>query len=279
MRIALRRGAACVLLVWLVLCFSITALAAEQRVFDDAGLFGAGEAQELEAQIAQARETTGMDFVIVTTNDARGKTAMAYADDYYDENDFGTGSDMSGVLFLIDMDNRELYISTAGEMIRYLTDARVESLLDDVYVGASNNDFAASGRAFITGTVAYVDKGIVSDQYNYDTETGRVSQYRSISVSQILLFALISIVVGGCACLAVKAKYQMKFGRYTYPFQEKAALNITHQVDELTNKYVTTRHIPPPSSSSSSSGGGGGSRSSTHSSSSGRSHGGGGRKF
>ncbi|MBP5793935.1 MAG: TPM domain-containing protein, partial [Spirochaetaceae bacterium] len=66
------------------------------------------------------------EAVIVTTSDAQGKSAEAYADDFYDENDFGTGSGKDGVLFLIDMDNRKIHVSTSGSMIDYLEDWRIE---------------------------------------------------------------------------------------------------------------------------------------------------------
>ena len=278
MKRMLRRGAVYVLLVFLVLGTLVTAFAEERRVFDDAGLFTSSEVELLEARVAASRKQAGVDIVIVTTDDARGKTAMAYADDYYDENGFGVGKDYSGVLFLIDMDNRELYISTSGLMIRILTDARIESILDDVYVGASNNDFMYSASVFLEDVVGYVEDGIEKGQYNYDTETGQISRYRSVSLGQLLLFALISVGVGVGVCFIVKAKYQMKAQQYAYPLSEKATLNVTRREDEMTGSYITSRRIET-SSSSGGGGGGGSGRSSTHSSSSGRSHGGGGRGF
>ena len=96
-----------------------TVLAAEDRVFDDAKLFSTDEITQLNDKIAALISELNQDFVIVTTNDAQGATAQEYADDYYDEHGFGIGANKTGVLFLIDMDNREVYISTCDICISF----------------------------------------------------------------------------------------------------------------------------------------------------------------
>ena len=103
------------------------------RVFDYADLFSGGEEARLNEKLLEFIEKSEMDAVVVTIDDAEGKSSAAYADDFYDYNGFGRQEDHRGALFLIDMDNREIYLSTTGLMIRYMTDARVERLLDEAY--------------------------------------------------------------------------------------------------------------------------------------------------
>ena len=107
-----------VLFAWLFLFFALLAPAradaAETRVFDQANLFTATEKQELERQIATERGKMKLDLVVVTTNEADGKSTEAYADDFYDQGGYGYGAKKSGVLYLIDMDNRRIHVSTAG---------------------------------------------------------------------------------------------------------------------------------------------------------------------
>ena len=100
------------LMMSLILSGFQTVLAVENRVFDDAKLFSADEITQLNDKIAALTSELSQDFVVVTTNDAQGSTAQEYADDYYDEHGFGIGENKTGVLFLIDMDNRKVYIST-----------------------------------------------------------------------------------------------------------------------------------------------------------------------
>ncbi len=76
-----------------------------------------------------------------------GKDPEAYADDHYDEMGYGMGSDHSGILLLISMENRDWAISTCGEAITWVTDqdlARLEdallpSLAQDSYSTAFQN--------------------------------------------------------------------------------------------------------------------------------------------
>lgn len=121
--------------------------AGEKRVFDEAGLFGETEKSSMEEEIASMRKEMNMDVVIATTDDAEGKSAETYCEDFYIDGGFGTGKDYSGVIFLIDMDNRELYIAPVGTMNRFLTDKRWNEILDNAYEGASNGDYAASAEA------------------------------------------------------------------------------------------------------------------------------------
>ena len=59
------------------------------------------------------------------------------------------------------MDNREAYISTSGIGIRYLTDARIESVLDTVFdEGLSNGDFYGAALGFLKGARKYLEAGM-----------------------------------------------------------------------------------------------------------------------
>ena len=58
-----------------------------------------------------------MDVVIVTTYNTRSKSSQVYADDFYEENNIGRNNSGDGILLLIDLDNREVYISTSGAAI------------------------------------------------------------------------------------------------------------------------------------------------------------------
>lgn len=270
--------------------FSLSAWAAPkiapgQRVFDEAGLFTDAETRKMENTIAELQETMKMDVVIVTTTDSGGKSSQRYADDFYEAGGFGTRKDYSGVLFLIDMDNRELSISTEGVMIRFLTDVRIERMLDHVYEKAGQEQYADAATVFLNDTFSYYRQGIPGGQYNYDTETGKISRYRSITVIEVLMAIVVSLAAASLACLNVKREYAMKAqkrqaGNYNMAYRANAMFAFHNQNDRMVNSFVSQRVRPR---STSSGGGGGGSsssgRSSTHRSSSGRSHGGGSRKF
>lgn len=266
---------------------AVSAGEGEQRVFDGAGLLTDEERDRFERQIGEMRSAMKMDVVLVTADDTNGKSARQYADDFYDEGGFGVRADHSGVLFLIDMDNREIYISTSGAMIRFLTDQRVEKMLDRAYSYASVGDYSGVARQFMEDTAAYYRKGIPGGQYNYDAETGKVSVYRSIRWYEALIAFAVALFCGAAACLNVKREYAMKQERgraasYNLAYRADAQFAFHDRNDVLVNSFVTQRMLPRNTGSRPGSGGGfggGSSRSTTHTSGGGRTHGGGGRRF
>lgn len=282
-------------LITVVICLILTAIpvwatggqsdTGDRRVFDEAGLLTAAEVSELEAAVIKLRSTMKMDVVLVTTDHTNGKNTRDYADDFYDAGGFGRPDAYSGVLFLIDMENRQFYISTTGAMQRFLTDERIGQMLDNAYGYAQSNDFFGMMNQFLSDTGHYFEKGIPGGQYNYDTETGKISRHRSIGVLEALISLAVAAVSGAGACLNVKRDYAMKQQRqqasnFNMAYRANAGFAFHNQNDVLANTSVTQRIIPRATGGGPRMGGGGGNgRSSTHTSSSGRSHGGGGRGF
>ncbi len=265
-------------------CGTVFAAGDGARVYDEAGLFTAEEAAELESTAARLRELMNMDVVVVTTDDAMGKSAEAYADDFYDEGGFGVGKDASGVLYLIDMDNREVWISTCGTMIRFLTDARIDSMLDHAFEELSAGDYIAAARGLLEDTEVWYGKGIPGGQYNYDRDTGQISRYRSIRWYEVLIALAVSVFCGAAACLNVKREYAMKRERgraagYRLAYRANAHFAFRVANDVIINSFVTQQRIVRSNTSGGGHGGRSGGRSTVHRSSSGRSHGGGGRRF
>lgn len=244
-------------------------------VNDNAGLLSSDEISALEMQITDMREKTDWDIFAVTTYDAGGKSSEAYADDFYDE---CTSEDSDGILVLIDMDNQEIYISTSGKAIRYLTDERIEHVIDEGFYYVSEGEYASCLSAMLSTAEYFYDSGIVQEQYNYDVETGAVSEYRTLTWMEVVPVLFLAVGVGLAIYVIVVKSYSMKGGRYDYPYMKYGKLDIISQEDRFIRQHVTHQRIQTNSGSRSGNRGGSG-RSSTHRSSSGRSHGGGGRRF
>ncbi len=236
--------------------------AAKGLVVDLAGVFTETQEEQLEQSALQLGTQYAMDLVIVTTENAEGKKPMEYADDYFDYNGYGVGSDRDGLLFLIDFDNGEIYISTSGSGIKYLTDARIDSILDDVMnAGSVREDSFGAARTFLSSTAAFLAAGIP------------VTPPNTLSALDIILGMAASGLLGGGFFAGTKSQYKGKPGRAIFEYQKNSFVNLGIVTDNLTNTFVTSRAIPRAN------GPGGMGGSSTHTSSSGRTHGGGGRKF
>lgn len=252
-----------------VMLLPAAALADTANVFDQADLLSFEQEDSLQHSIDAFKGEYNADMVIVTTTDAEGKTSREYADDYFDFNGFGMGSDKSGILFLINMDARETYISTSGTMIDILSDDRTGDLLDAQTPYLQDGDYYGALALSIDRTGGYMAAGPVAGQYR-QPENGLSPLWMVISI-------LIGAGVGGLVVLIIYKTYKKEYKTVPYDYQNQAKLNLKTKQDTLVDTRVTSRYIPPPDSGSGSGSLGG--RSSTHTSSSGRTHGGGGRGF
>lgn len=271
-----------------ILCLSVglltgmSALAEESYVYDRAELMSEAERLELHAMAMKLSDDWEMNFVAATTDDTQGKTTQEYADDFYDEL-FPEDEEEDGILYLIDMEHREIYVSTSGLAIRYLTDERIEWVLDEIYPHAADGDYYMAFVEGMSRTQDFLREGIPQDQYHYDVETGEIDAYKEpmkLTVGEFLLALFAGLIPAAVTIGIIKAKYQLKFEDFHYDAYTDSDIRLSVKSDRLVNTFVTHRRIPRNNGNS---GGGrssgGGSRSSVHTSSSGRSHGGGGRKF
>lgn len=264
----------------------------EPRVFDEAGLLKAEEEELLQEEITRLAAEMELDIVIVTTADTAGKSARDYADDFYDEGGFGYSTDgETGILLLIDMDNRECYISTAGEAIAAFTDRDVTGMLDEIVPYLTDGEYYQACRKFLGSVSYYGENSDTAQNGYYNTDADRFEEYtgeelrenrrktvwqEAFSGRSIAMHMGISAVIGGIAVLlmvcSVRNHKAAGGGAYVRPGSEQ----LRAHSDVKVNTTVVTRHIEQPHNNGNHGGGG---FSSSHTSHGGASHGGGGRHF
>lgn len=281
----LKKGLGLILLmVFCLSTFCPTLLADETRVYDQAKLFTSEDIAKLETSISSLKSEYPLDIVIVTTNDAEGKTSQTYADDFYDNGGFGYNGTYDGILLLIDMDNRNVSISTDGEMPRYFNDTRISTMLDHVIAPLKNGEYAQGAYAFLDDVKTYMDKGIVTNNlvyrdFKYSSNTPHEpfkNQYgQPLSISDIALCLLIAAVAALIITFIVRAIiiHTYKHPRFTTPSTrpDRSSVHYTERQDHFVTSHTSRTKIQ---SNNNSSGG-----SSIHKSSGGHSHGGGSRGF
>lgn len=249
----------CTVLSLTLLC--VCACAALPAVADNADLLTPDEESKLSQEAEKLRER-GFDVVMLTmTGGYDGKGVVAYADDYFDYNGYGIGSDRTGVLLLINMTERDIYVSTSGKAIRALTDYGIDRLLDEITPYFSDAEYARGFERFLEEMDYYVSA--------YENGTP-VSVEAS---ADYFTAAIVCLVIGAVIALLITSS--IKKGMNTTRISRDAAYAVDRESFELSRSrdiflYSRTRRIPRNDSSSGSS---------THRSSSGSSHGGGGRKF
>jgi len=276
-----------VLSVFLMTGMSAWASDSSARVFDNAGLFSADEKADLESKIAASKKTLGMDIVVLTEKSKNGKTTEAYADDFYDQGNFGVGEKKSGYLFFIDMEGRQIYFSTTGGAITLLTDDRINSILDDISSYAGDGDYAKCTAKAIAETGTLFKKSLNSG-YTYDSNAGvfiKVPKKKAVTPLEAVIALLVSFFTAGGYCLNIKRTYEMKGEKKTaegsaLAYRAAAAFAFGTVADELLDKHTTTRILPTvPAGGNIESGNEPFGHSTTHTGGSGTTHGGGGRGF
>ena len=142
-------------------------------VVDDANLLSSEEEQQLREDLASFKEQYNMDAVIVTSNDLGGKSQMDYADDYFDYNGYGVGENKSGLLLLIDMDDRKVWITTQ----------------------LKNADYFEGCNEFINDINYYAEEGIPAGQYTYN-EAERTQKVIFIGLgARLIVASVVSLLV------------------------------------------------------------------------------------
>ena len=139
----------------LLLSGSKTILARESQVWknketgyyiyleDEADLLTSSEEQTLMKQMEQITAYGNVAFVSVSSNPEY--STSRYAEKYYEEN-FGYSS---GIVFLIDMEERILWIYSDGQIHRIITTAYANTITDNVYTYASRQEYlSCASKAF-----------------------------------------------------------------------------------------------------------------------------------
>ena len=258
----MKRRQICVVLC-LVLTFVLilpSAAASLPRIVDHANLLTEEEVQLLEDASREFRDMYGLDAVILTVEGLKGQSITDFADDYYDRNGYGMGSEYSGLILVVDMDSRQLYISTCGEAIERLNDRELDEIIDNISGELSVGNYYDAFQLFFGFTAVSLD---------YDPgpikEEGPAVNW------------LVSILIGGAA--AGIAVFVMAGTMNTKNKQNSAGSYVKAGSFDLQNRQDIYLYSKVSKVKREQNSGGHGGGTSVHRSSSGRSHGGRGGSF
>ena len=226
-------------------------------VVDMAGLLTQQEDAELTQTLERIRQEYGVDLVILTVNDLGGLSAQDYADGYYDDNGYSD----DGALLLVDMGERQWYISTCGSCINTIDQDQIAVVfLPDLSAGNYFDSFMAFAAA--CEKAVYIP---VQPDGPIITDSSGVTQGETFRWNTVWICLGIGAGVGLITVLILKG--QLKTVR-----RQKSAENYICQPLHLgvsTDRFLyhtTTRREIPQNNTSHGSGGS-------------RSHGGGGGSF
>jgi uncharacterized protein len=264
--------------------------ATDGYVIDQADILTEAEEETLEEQLGVVRSAWQSDVVIVTqkTIDTDAET---FADDYFDYNGYGYGGTKDGVLLLVSMHPRELWVSTRGTAMLSISENTIVHMLDEIAPMFSDARYYDAFNAFANTVESYLSQPIdeegddddyfyaTDDDYDDGVESAKTQPRIRVLAKKGIGFLAFGLLASLVIMLIVRSRLKKVHpaadaANYLLPF------NLTTNSDVYLRQTHTSVPIPQPQSHSSSGGGSrGGSSGGGHISSSGASHGGGGRSF
>lgn len=250
-----------------VFALCVLPVSALSRVSDGADMLMRDEESTLSSSISSIAQTYDFDVVIVTVNDLGGKSAMNYADDYFDYNGYGLGSNRDGILLLISA-SRDYWISTSGSGQSIITDDYgIEKLKAFIQPLLSDDNYYGACEKFVSMTEEFLSAYASGNPYGDGNEYKEPVDY----IFWEIIALVVAILTGVIVVSSMKKKMAPpKCQSAASSYVKKDTFQLTESSDIFL--YSTLAKTPRPKQTSSSGGGG-------HIGSSGSSHGGGGGRF
>lgn len=234
-------------------------------VVDNADLLTQTEENELSEKLQDISDELQFDVVVVTTNSIGSKTATEYADDYFDYNGYGRGSNNDGALFLVDMGDRKWAISTSGYGIEAIVDSALDDMEEEIVPYLKSGDYDGAFNEFADLTYDIVNDAKNGKSYSNST-TSTTKNHKDIGTNLIVAFSIgagISLII----ILVYRSKLKpVKFQKEAKEYIVPGSFNLRRSDDVFL--YFNITKVPIPKNNDSDDSG------SFHSSSSGSSHGG-----
>lgn len=248
--------------------FSVSSAAGKKSVIDDAGLIKASDEKELDKKIKNIQKDK-FAVVILTVKSLDGKSAQDYADDYYDNNDYGLDNEKSGVLFLVSKGDRKYHISTKGAGIKAFTDYGIGRIKEEIKSYLSDGDYFDACGEFLNITKDFVKAYKDGTPYDTDNPYNEEIDYVILEVIALVIAFVIALISVGIMRLRMNTA---KPKGTAMEYIKKGSFKLTSEKDIF--MYSTVTKTAKPKDNDNSAGG-----STTHVSSSGSEHGGGGGSF
>ncbi len=236
------------------------------RLVDDYDLLTYSEEEEITAKLDSISEKHSCDVVIVTVYSLDGKSAMEYADDFYDYNGYGFGDSSDGILLLVSMEYRDYWITTTGSAITAFTDAGLDYIEDDFVSYLSDGDYYTAFDIFAEDCDKFLTQAETDEPYDYGNMPKEPMNIPLWILISLALASLVTCIPMGILRAQIK---NVRSKANASDYVKQGSMSLTESRDQFLYRHVDRRLKPQNS--------GGGS--STHFGSSGTSHGGSGGKF
>ncbi len=173
-------------------------------VVDEAAVLMEEEADWLKSIAETLSDKSGWSVVVATCKDAGGKSAQTVCEEFF--NQYTAGE--NGIGCLADLDNRELYLATAGTAQQYLTDERLDQILEEAHAAAEEADYAQALYLMLYGADQNFTKGIPEGVTPEKKDSGWMGN--------VINLAVLVLAAGGSFVLGKMVRSRSSIGRQRY---------------------------------------------------------------
>ena len=243
------------------LSLSVSARESEYaRMEDFADIFSEEVEENVQRVLDILSEEWQTDLSILTLDGIGMESIGEFSESFYDQTGCGMGKDADGILLVIDMESRQLWITTTGYGMALLNGWRLESLLDDLQAAMKSGHYDSVPITFVNTVERYLEEDGFTPAAYAEGRLGR--QLPTI----LLVSLLIGVVIAFFVLSSMKRKHKsVAFQHGAAGYVVAGSFALTKSRDLFLYRRISRTPRPKSSSSSGSSGG--------------RSHGGGGRSF
>ncbi len=243
------------LIVGLLLVFlftawiSSTAFAAEllEPVTDYALLLTEEEQDALNEKALEIIEQYQCEVAVVTVNSLDGKDAFTFAKSLYTEYGFGKGSEQSGLLLLLSMEDRDYALIAYGYGNTAFTDYGKDVLLDKHVKPLLGKDkYYEAFSTYLNKSAEYLAMARSGAPFDTDTDPA----YGKLPLPMKLgITLLLPIIIAGVICLTWKSKMKSAIAaKDADRYIPSDGLRLTGQEDQFLFRTETRRRIESRSS-------------------------------
>lgn len=202
---------------------------------DDANLLTPEEEEKLKEKMKPLTKYGHIVFKSISTNPKY--STKEFANDFY----YSKFGNESGTIFIIDMDKRMIYIVSAGENYKHITDSKADIITDNIYRYASRKEYYECAEKAFEQIGIVLDGGKIAEPMRHAS---------NVVISIVLAFFINFFIVLNASKLKKAANSEVLKN-----------CDIAFEAGNVSGAKTGTHKVySPPSSSSSggSSGGGGG---------------------
>ena len=238
------------------------------RFIDDLGLLTPAQGAELTAKLDKISERHQFDTVVTVVRYLDYREARLYAIDFYEQNGFGFGSDLDGIILLLATQDRDFGFATTGYGLKAFTDAGQEYLEKLFLPHLKKDHYFEAFMAYADAVDDFLTQAKTGKPYNKGNiplTAEEMTRFRTLSTVVNLVLALIIAFI-----VTFMWKNQLKTVRgenFASAYVREGSMVLTASRDIFLHRNVSKTARPKNQNKS----GGGSFRSSSGRSSSGRS--------